>query len=130
MTDDAPPCARCGRPVVVSREWYEVFERMHYLCFHLEFEHGDHDADEGCGVPGCPMAATHANYLGDVGRELREQALAARAYARENRDDGFAQGVAHGYYVVLSLMLQQANAFQIPPEVLRFEGLEPERDLL
>jgi hypothetical protein len=94
MTDDAPACARCGRPVVVRGEWYEVFERMHYLCFHLEFEHGDHDPDEACGIPGCPMAATHADYLGDVGRELREQALAARGYARENRDDGFAQGVA------------------------------------
>lgn len=37
---------------------------------------------------------------------------------------------ASRYYVVLSLMLLQADAFQIPPEVLRLEGLEPERDLL
>ena len=103
---------------------------MHYLCFHMEFEHGDHDPDEGCGVPGCPVAATEANYLGDVGGELREQAIVARAFARENRQDAFAQGVAHGYYVVLSLMLQQASAFQISPETLRLQDLEPERDLL
>jgi hypothetical protein len=130
MTDDAPSCARCGRPVVVNRESYDVFERMHYLCFHMEFEHGDHDPDEGCGVPGCPAATTYADYLRDLGGELREQAVAARAYARANRDDGFAQGVAHGYYVVLSLMLHQARAFQIAPQTLHLEGLEPERDLL
>jgi hypothetical protein len=130
MADDAPLCVRCGLPVVVNRDWYDVFERMHFLCFHMEFEHGDHDPDEGCDVPGCPVAETHANYLGDLGAELREQALAARKYARENRSDGFAQGVAHGYYVVLSLMLQQGNAFQIPPETLKLDGLEPERDLL
>jgi hypothetical protein len=96
----------------------------------LEFEHGERDPDEGCDIPGCPVAETHANYLGDLGAELREQALAARNYARENRDDGFAQGVAHGYYVVLSLMLHEANAFQITPESLKLDGLEPERDLL
>jgi hypothetical protein len=115
---------------VVNRESYDVFERMHFLCFHLEFEHGDHDPDQGCDVPGCPVAETHTNYLRDVGAELRGQALAARKYATENRDDAFAQGVAHGYYVVLSLMLQQANAFQIAPEILKFDGIEPERDLL
>jgi hypothetical protein len=130
MTDDAPLCVRCERPVVVNREWYDVFERMHFLCFHMEFERGDHDPDEGCDVPGCPVAETHATYLGDLGAELREQALAARKYARRNRDDGFAQSVAHGYYVVLSLMLQQGNAFQIPPETRKLDGLEPERDLL
>ena len=130
MADDAPRCVRCGRPVLVNRESYDVFERMHFLCFHLEFEHGDHDPDQGCDVPGCPVAETHANYLRDVGAELRDQALAARKYATANRDDGFAQGVAHGYFVVLSLMLQQANAFQIAPENLKLDGLEPERDLL
>jgi hypothetical protein len=114
----------------VNRESYDVLERMHFLCFHLEFEHGDHDPDEGCDVPGCPVAETHANYLRDVGAGLRDEALAARKYATENSDDAFAQGVAHGYYVVLSLMLHQANAFQIAPEVLKLDGLEPERDLL
>ena len=91
MTDDAPCCVRCGRPVLVNREWYDVFERMHFLCFHMEFEHGDHYPDQGCHVPGCPVAETHANYLRDVGAELHDQALAARKYARENRDDTFAK---------------------------------------
>jgi hypothetical protein len=114
----------------VSREWYDVFERMHFLCFHLEFEHGEHDPDEGCGVPGCPVAETHAHYLGGVGADLRAQALAARKYARENGDDPFARGVAHGYYLVLSLMLHQAEAFHIPPQTLKLDGLAPDRDLL
>jgi hypothetical protein len=48
----------------------------------------------------------------------------------EHRDDVFAQGVAHGYYVVLSLLVTQAAAFQIAPAVLRLEGLDPDRDLL
>lgn len=33
--DDAQiACTRCGRPVRVSAEQDEVFERMHYVCFH------------------------------------------------------------------------------------------------
>jgi hypothetical protein len=27
------------RPVALSREQYDVFEQMHYVCFHYEFEH-------------------------------------------------------------------------------------------
>jgi len=33
---------------------FEVFERMHYVCFHYEFEHGDTDVDAECGAGGCP----------------------------------------------------------------------------
>lgn len=110
---------------------YDVFERMHYLCFHMEFEHGDdRDPDVDCGIPGCPVGEAPLLYLGDVGAELREQASAAVEYAKRHRDDSFAQGVAHGYFVVLSLLLQQAAAFQIPPETLKLDGLDPERDLL
>lgn len=47
-------CIRCRRPVTVNRELYhEVLERMHKLCFHLEYEH-DADPDESCGLPFCP----------------------------------------------------------------------------
>lgn len=56
-----PICRRCGRRVRVSRAQYETFERMHYVCFHYEFEHElgirDGDPDEDCGVPGCPSAS-------------------------------------------------------------------------
>lgn len=52
-------CRRCGRPVQVNRSHYDVFEQMHYVCFHYEFEHDafiDGDPDGDCGVPGCPSA--------------------------------------------------------------------------
>jgi hypothetical protein len=116
--------------VTVSREQYDVFERMHYLCFHMEFEHDPHDPDEDCGVPGCPVSATPLNFLADVGAELRALATEASTHARANRDDAFAQGVAHGHYVALSLVLDQARAFRIAPETLRLDGLDPDRDLL
>jgi hypothetical protein len=47
-------CVRCGRPVRVNREQFEVFERMHYVCFHYEFEHDPSDPDEECNAGGCP----------------------------------------------------------------------------
>jgi hypothetical protein len=122
-------CA-AGAPSWLIASTTTCFERMHYLCFHLEFEHSDCEPDEGCDVPGCPVAETHANYLRDLRTELRAQAFAARTSARQNRDDGSAERVSHGYHVVVSLMLQQANAFRIPPAILRPEGLDPESDLL
>jgi hypothetical protein len=55
--DDAPAelrCVRCRRPVVRSRDEYDVFEKMHWVCFHYEFEHGDYDVDAACRDPACP----------------------------------------------------------------------------
>jgi hypothetical protein len=51
------PCRRCRRPVEISRDQYDVFEQMHYACFHYEFEHDPTDPDEECGAGGCPSAA-------------------------------------------------------------------------
>lgn len=48
-----PICVRCQKPVEANAELYEVFERMHWLCFHLEFEH-EGDADRPCSDPSCP----------------------------------------------------------------------------
>ena len=53
-------CRRCKQPVTVNKERYEVFEGMHWLCFHLEYEHtivgkpGNYDPDEPCEDPDCP----------------------------------------------------------------------------
>jgi len=52
-----PECRRCGRPVRVSAGQYEVFERMHYVCFHYEFEHGEVDVDAECQAGGCPSSS-------------------------------------------------------------------------
>ena len=50
-------CRRCGRPVVLEAErFFDVFEQMHYVCFHYEFEHDPYDVDEECVAGGCPSA--------------------------------------------------------------------------
>ena len=37
---------------------WEVFEHMHWLCFHLEYEHDvTRDADLACADPSCPARA-------------------------------------------------------------------------
>ena len=52
MTEDAQnTCRRCGQAADTSD--FLTFERMHYVCFHYEFEHhGDVDAE--CSAGGCP----------------------------------------------------------------------------
>lgn len=85
MTDAPPRCVRCGRPVEVNRDLSaDLFERMHWLCFHLEFEHpGDPDAP--CEDPACHVArpAIYAQALRDAG--LDPQAVMREAIARRHR---------------------------------------------
>jgi hypothetical protein len=59
----APLCQRCHRPVVRNRDYYETYERMHWACFHYEFEHeaGAGDPDVACGDPCCPARAFDQN---------------------------------------------------------------------
>jgi hypothetical protein len=49
----AQVCRACGA-LSASPDFTAVFERMHYVCFHFEFEHGDTDRDQTCGLAGCP----------------------------------------------------------------------------
>lgn len=49
-------CVRCGREVVAERRNYVTFERMHWACFHYEFEH-EGDPDVRCFDPSCPANA-------------------------------------------------------------------------
>ena len=52
---DVPLCRWCGRPVRVNRERYDIFEQMHWICFHFEFEHTpEFDPDVPCADPSCP----------------------------------------------------------------------------
>ena len=53
MTKDNLICIRCNQPVIKNKEHYETFERMHWICFHLEYEHHA-DPDEPCEDPSCP----------------------------------------------------------------------------
>jgi hypothetical protein len=74
----------------------------------------------------------HAHYLRDLGRLLRDDAAKAREASKsapaENLD--FERGQLTAYVSVLSLMQQQAVAFDLPLSDLSLEGLDPERDLL
>jgi hypothetical protein len=63
MTDsDELKCRRCGVAVQRNRARYDTFEHMHWLCFHLEFEHQADglypgDPDIACRDPACPARA-------------------------------------------------------------------------
>ena len=59
-------CRRCKQPVRVSAKDYELFEKMHWICFHFEFEHGDFDPDEACTDPSCPWTR-----IKDLEEEIR-----------------------------------------------------------
>jgi hypothetical protein len=48
---DVRICRRCQRPAETPD--FDIFEKMHYVCFHYEFEH-DVDADKECSAGGCP----------------------------------------------------------------------------
>jgi hypothetical protein len=55
MVDVPANCKRCGRRIDVDPALSaDVFEGMHWLCFHLEFEHST-DPDVACGdYTSCP----------------------------------------------------------------------------
>jgi ferredoxin len=62
MEEQVRRCVRCGRPVIREAERFEVFEQMHWTCFHYEFEHqaagsADDDPDIACKDPVCPARA-------------------------------------------------------------------------
>ncbi len=40
-------CRRCNKPVMKNADHYETFENMHWLRFHLEYEH-EGDTDTPC----------------------------------------------------------------------------------
>jgi len=70
-TAGLPVCRRCHLPVEASADNYDVFEQMHYVCFHFEFEHqGDPDIE--CAAGGCPAAGIRvpARYLRTEGVDL------------------------------------------------------------
>jgi hypothetical protein len=46
-------CRRCNQPVVENSDQFDIFEQMHWLCFHLVFEH-QADRDVACDDPSCP----------------------------------------------------------------------------
>ena len=75
-------CVRCGKPVEVNKDYYDVFEKMHWLCFHLEFEHSG-DPDEPCADPSCPwwhiqVFRSKLEEIGHDPQDVLEQAMKQR----------------------------------------------------
>jgi hypothetical protein len=70
-------CKFCGQPVRVNEEYYDVFEGMHWLCFHLSFEHGDYDPDEPCDDPSCPWNRIGESYFFDYENKSRDVKIVA-----------------------------------------------------
>ncbi len=74
-------CIRCGNPVRVSRDKYEFYDRMHWLCYHLEFEHSEYDPDEPCEDPNCPW-----NRIYDIKRmSLWDPIWSLSVYSQDRR---------------------------------------------
>jgi len=75
---------------------------------------------------------TLSRYLLDLGRLLRDQALDAKQEAKvvSDPDKEFQRGRLFAYHEVVSLMQQQATAFQLPLKAIGLEGIDPETDLL
>jgi len=87
MATDPKICARRGKPVMVNAGRYDVFEGMHWLCFHLEFEHqGDPDAP--CSDPSCPWwrVAVFRRRLEKLGEN--PQLILDRAIEERSRSSG------------------------------------------
>ena len=67
--------------------------------------------------------------LFDVGRELIERAKAAKADAASSRSD-YDKGRLFALYEVISLLVQQADAFGVDRVAIGLENVDAERDLL
>lgn len=74
------------------------------------------------------MSDKYRNFLHDFGTLVREQAFEATNSAAKT--DLFQQGRALAYYEVISLLLHQAIAFEIPASDIGLNGVDPDRDLL
>jgi len=75
----------------------------------------------------------YRNYLFDLGLLLKEQAFEAKAERethRANSSESFYLGQLLAFHRVISLMQQQATAFQIPLEDLQLKEIEPDKDLV
>ena len=70
------------------------------------------------------------NYLLDLGVIFREIALEAKEAAKSDSATDFEVGYMAGFHRVVSLMQQQAEAFQIPLASIGLEGIDADRDLV
>jgi hypothetical protein len=77
------------------------------------------------------MMETYKNYLHDLGAHLREYALEERVgyQTADPSSKDMCLGRLAAYREVLSLMINQAEVFQINLEDVGLGGFDPDRDL-
>lgn len=73
------------------------------------------------------MTNKHSNYLLDIGSLIKEKADEAK---NSGGDDDYEVGYRMALYEVISLMHQQAEAFNIDLKDINLDGIDPERDYL
>ena len=74
-----------------------------------------------------------ANYLKDTTLIIKELALSAKKEAKDTKgteDQDYKLGVAFGFYWVISVMQQQAEAFGIPLKDLNLDDIDADKDLM
>jgi len=106
-------CRRCGLAVRENAGQFEVFERMHYVCFHYEFEHGDNDVDQECGAGGCPSVSL-------AGGRDRVIATAIELATEAASEAPWRNSLTHEYLEAFAVWLSDsdgyyANRGRVPP---------------
>jgi hypothetical protein len=71
----------------------------------------------------------YQNYLKDLGALIRDLALEAKQQAVQ-KDTDFSTGYMAGFHRVVSLMQQQAEAFDISLEEIGLDGIDADEDLV
>lgn len=72
-TENNHICRKCNRSVKNTKD-YDLFEGMHWICFHFEYEHSEeYDVDEPCLDLSCPW--NQIEYLKEA---LRDNGLDAK----------------------------------------------------
>ena len=121
-------CRRCGRPVGASAGQYQIFEGMHYVCFHYEFEHDPADPDQECEAGGCPSGAMGGgrDMVAGTARRLSAQASTMQGWKNENLP-AYLEALAAwlddcgGYYANQGRLLP-SNAWVIINDALQAAG--------
>jgi hypothetical protein len=71
----------------------------------------------------------YQNYLKDTCLLIKELALEAKQQAQEHGSD-FSVGYMAGFHRIVSLMQQQAEAFDIPLEEIGLDEIDADEDLV
>ena len=72
----------------------------------------------------------YKNYLHDLGVLIKEMAFEAKVDATQKQTEEFAIGYMSAFCRVVSLMQQQAEAFDIPLEKIGLDEIDPYTDLV